>query len=74
MDEKVKKREKKKKNLSLHDQSVHLLVSELCKHDDEKVMKPQLQEKKFRKKKLDLGSLMDKELKIDQNIYNLTIG
>ena len=50
-----------------------MLVSELSKKDDPS-LKPQLQEKKQRRKKMDISALLDKQLEIASNIFNLTIG
>ena len=58
-EELAEEKKAKKKVLAIHDRSVHVLVNELSKQDDVRI-KPQLNEKKTRKKKLDISSLMER--------------
>lgn len=52
---------------------MHKLVNELSKNDGTKT-KPTLHEKKYKKRRIDLASLMDKNMGVDSNIFNVTIG
>ena len=57
--------------------NVHNLVNELSKSEVKNggsAAKAILQEKKMRRRKLDLSSLMDKNMVHESNIFNLTIG
>ena len=61
----------------IHEPNVHNLVNELSKSEVKNggsATKAILQEKKMRRRKLDLSSLMDKNMVHDSNIFNLTIG
>lgn len=62
-----------KKPQEIHEKNVHKLVNELSKNDGTKT-KPTLHEKKYKKRKIDLTNLMEKNMGLASNIYNVTLG